>query len=196
MKKNNILYLTDRVIYYKGNSIIKYPIKEGIIINTKVANNSKFNKVFKEFISSNKLNNSLLGDKITILINATWTKVDMDVIKNILINFNYRRVDFLYDYKYFRLDSKNAYLNITDNNILLYIIDDYKSIKTVLINSDLFDNLLDKMEYIARRIENKELYILGSGEDLNCFFNNFEDKYNINTYIFSNHETYLLDSAK
>ena len=195
MKKKNILYLTDNSIYYKTNKIIKYPINQGIVINSKIGNIKKFNKILEELLKSNKLNNSILGNKIKVIINNTWTKADIELLKNILINLNYRKIDFEYDYKYYHLNNKNAYLNILDNYMLLTIINEYHKIKTILINNDLFDSIDEKMDYIAKAINNKELFILGYGEDLITIFNKFEEKYNITTYMFSNNESYILDSA-
>ncbi len=195
MKKKNILYLTDNSIYYKTDKIIKYPINKGIVINSKIGNIKKFNKILEELLKSNKLNNSILGNKIKVIINNTWTKADIELLKNILINLNYRKIDFEYDYKYYHLNNKNAYLNILDNYMLLTIINEYQKIKTILINNDLFDSIDDKMDYIAKAISNKELYILGYGEDLINIFNNFEDKYKNTTYMFTNNESYILDNA-
>ena len=195
MKKKNILYLTDNSIYYKTNKIIKYPINQGIVINSKIGNIKKFNKILEELLKSNKLNNSILGNKIKVIINNTWTKADIELLKNILINLNYRKIDFEYDHKYYHLNNKNAYLNILDNYMLLTIINEYQKIKTILINNDLFDSIDEKMDYIAKAINNKELFILGYGEDLITIFNKFEEKYNITTYMFSNNESYILDNA-
>ncbi len=195
MKKKNILYLTDNSIYYKTDKIIKYPINKGIVINSKIGNIKKFNKILEELLKSNKLNNSILGNKIKVIINNTWTKADIELLKNILINLNYRKIDFEYDYKYYHLNNKNAYLNILDNYMLLTIINEYQKIKTILINNDLFDSIDEKMDYIAKAISNKELYILGYGEDLINIFNNFEDKYKNTTYMFTNNESYILDNA-
>lgn len=195
MKKTNILYITDIIIYYKKDSIIKYPINKGIVINSKIGNIKKFNKVLGDLLTNNNLNNTLFGNKIKVIINNTWTKADMEIIKNVLINYNYRRIEFEYDHKYYHLNNQNAYLNVLDDYILLTIINDYHKIKTILINNDIFDNIVDKMDYISKMIGNKELFILGYGEDLITIFNSFEEKYKNNTYLFSNNESYLLDNT-
>ena len=195
MKKKNILYLTDNIIYYKTDRIIKFPINQGIIINSKIGNIKKFNKVLEDLLKTNKLNSSIFGNKIKVIINNTWTKADIELLKNVLINLNYRKIDFEYEYKYYHLNNQNAYLNIQDNYMLLTIINEYHKIKTILINDDLFNNIDDKMEYIAKTIGNKELFLLGYGEDLITIFNTFEERYNNSTYMFSNNESYIMDNA-
>ena len=196
MKKKNVLLLTDKYIYFKNNSkILKYQIDKGIVINGKVANIEKFNKVFSKFLKKNNLNNTIFGDTIKVIINNTWTNADMFVIKYILININYRKIEFIYDIDFYNMNTKNAYLVIYDNYMILNYLDDYKKHSTILVTSNMYDKLEDFMDYIATKVLKKELFILGYGTMLQDFFNVFEDTYNIHTYIYANNETYFLDNT-
>ena len=196
MKKKNILLLTDDYLYLKHNSIIiKNVIEKNIVKNGKIANVEKFLISFTKFIKKNKLNNSLFGDNIVVIINNTWTNSDIYVFKYLFSNLNYRKIEFVYDYSYYNLKSNNAYLEIRDNYMIINYFNDYKKIETIMITNNMFNNLDDKMSYIANLINKRELYILGSGDEMHKFYNIFEDKYNIETYIYSNNETYILDNA-
>ena len=195
MKKKNVLFLTDSCIYFKNNSnIIKHPVNKGIVINSKIADVDKFNKVFSKFMKKNNLNNTIFGDVIKVIINKTWTNSDMFVIKYILQNNNYRKIEFIYDIDSFSLNNKNAYLEIWDNYMILDYLDDYKKNNTILITNNMFNSIDSIMDYIANIVCKKELFLLGYGSLLQEIFNKFEDTYNISTYIYSNNETYLLDN--
>ena len=197
-KTNNILYITDNYLYLKNKKYpdtIKYKINKNIVINGKIANVNKFNKCYESLLNEYKLSNSLLGDTIKIIINPTYTLADITILKNIFNNFNYRHIDIINETKYYKLNQSNAYLNIYDSYMILTFINEYKKNNSLLIPDNFFDDLDELMEYINKKIKNKELYLIGKGERLEDFFNSFEDKYNVKTYMYTDNEYYLINSA-
>ena len=159
MKKvNNILYLTDEAIYLKNNkikNIIKYKINKGVITNGKIANINKFISVYEKLLSENKLNNSLFGETIKIIIHPLYTNADINLLKNIFESLNYRRVSVEYETKYYKLNTTNCYLNIHDSFILLTYINEYKKTITKLIPDNFFSEFTDTLAYIASEVPNK-----------------------------------------
>ena len=72
MKVNNLLYLTDNMIYLKNKKrkeIIKNKINKNIIKFGKIYNIEKFLKEYNIFLNKYHLNNNLFGDTIKVIIN-------------------------------------------------------------------------------------------------------------------------------
>lgn len=197
MKKvHNILYITDNYLYLKNikyKDIIKYKIGSNIIVNSKIANIPNFIKAYTKLLEKYKINNHILGDSILIVINSLYTKADMTMLTNIFCSLNYNKVLFNTEEKYFKLNTDNAYLNITDNYMILTYMDYYKKNHTLLIPNTLFDTLNDTMDYLSKKLKHKELFIIGSGDTFQEIFNFFEDKYKIKTYMFTDHEYYIMN---
>ena len=59
-----------------------------------------------------------------------------------------------------------------------------------------FKNTSDILKYIDYITDKLEVCLLGSGNVLEEVFLSLEDKFNKKTYIFKNHETYIITSEK
>lgn len=198
MKKvNNIAYLTDETIYFKNvktNKIIKQKINKNIIINGKVANIDKFMNVFDKILKDNNINNNIFGDTIKIIVNPTYTNSDIYLIKNLLEKFNFRKVFIENEIKYYKLNKENCYLNINNEYILMTYINEYQKIENYIIPNNFFNDKKSLFDYIKQKIKNKVVYLIGTGEKLNMFFNNFEQDYGNSTYLINESDIYLLNS--
>lgn len=198
MKKvNNIAYLTDETIYFKNvktNKIIKQKINKNIIINGKVANIDKFMNVFDKILKDNNINNNIFGDTIKIIVNPTYTNSDNYLIKNLLEKFNFRKVFIENEIKNYKLNKENCYLNINNEYILMSYINEYQKIENYIIPNNFFNDEKSLFDYIKQKIKNKVIYLIGTGEKLNMFFNNFEQDYGNSTYLINESDTYLLNS--
>ena len=198
MKKiNNIVYLTDETIYFKNvktNKIIKQKINKNIIINGKVANIDKFMNVFDKILKDNNINNNIFGDTIKIIVNPTYTNSDNYLIKNLLEKFNFRKVFIENEIKNYKLNKENCYLNINNEYILMSYINEYQKIENYIIPNNFFNDEKSLFDYIKQKIKNKVIYLIGTGEKLNMFFNNFEQDYGNSTYLINESDIYLLNS--
>lgn len=198
MKVHNILYLTDNYIYLrniKSNKDYKKKISKGIIINTKLANINKFNMFYNKFLNEFKLNKNLFGETIKIIVNPIYTAADINILKNIFLAFNYRKVLVDYETKYYKLNSNNAYLNIRENIASLSYQDEYRKTQNILIPEQFFFSSSDFLAYIKYQIKDRDLYLLGTGDLYEEVEKNFEVKYFNKTYIFSNNENYFISQA-
>lgn len=198
MKVHNILYLTDNYIYLrniKSNKDYKKKISKGIIINTKLANINKFNMFYNKFLNEFKLNKNLFGETIKIIVNPMYTAADINILKNIFLAFNYRKVLVDYETKYYKLNSNNAYLNIRENIASLSYQDEYRKTQNILIPEQFFFSSSDFLAYIKYQIKDRDLYLLGTGDLYEEVEKNFEAKYFNKTYIFSNNEYYFISQA-
>lgn len=198
MKINNLLYMTDDILYLKNRkkqNIIKYKLSKNTIRYGKIHNISKFMKEYNKLLNENHLNNNLFGDTIKIIINPLYNPADIVFLKQIMEKFNYRKIVFENEAKRYKLNMQKAYLNIYDNYMFLSYIDEYKKTKSYFIPADFFDSIQELLGYIKRKIKDKDLYLIGKGEMLNEVFNVFEKEYQSKTYIYKNHELFLLESV-
>ncbi len=198
MKYNNVLYLTDEVIYLKNKkqkNIIIFKINKGIIKYGKIYRIDKFLKIYSKLLNEIHINNNLFGDTIKVIVSPIYTPADISFLKTILEKFNYRRIVFEQEIKLYKLNSNNAYLNVFNNYYLLSYIDEYKKITSFFIPVNFFSSNKELFQYIKSKIENKELYLIGNGDAIFDVFTSFEKEYQNKTYIYTDNEFYLLNSV-
>ena len=196
-KINNIVYLTDDCIYLKNkkrDNLIRFKINKSIIEYGKIYNIDKFIKVYEKILKDNNLNNNILGDTIKIIVSPNYTPADITILKKIFERFNYRKIIIENEIKTYKLNNNNCYLNIFDNYMSLTFIDEYKKINSFIIYNNYFSNIDKLLSSIKDKIQNKEIILLGHGDFLETIFQEFENKYDNKTYIFTNFETYLIDN--
>ena len=195
MKTRSTIYFNDEKIYLKNKKIKKIIIEKinnNIIKNGKINNIEKFIKMYENLIKKYKLNNNIFGETIKIIVNPTYNSADTMLLKSIFEKFNYRKIIIENETKYYKINNCNSFLNINNSYKILSMLDEYKKIKTYLIPNGYFEEN-DEFEFIKKKIENKDIYLLGEGKKLEEFFQIFEKKYKNKTYLFNNNETYLLD---
>ena len=195
MKTRSTIYFNDEKIYLKNEKKKKKIIEKinnNIIKNGKINNIEKFIKMYENLIKKYKLNNNIFGETIKIIVNPTYNSADTMLLKSIFEKFNYRKIIIENETKYYKINNCNSFLNINNSYKILSMLDEYKKIKTYLIPNGYFEEN-DEFEFIKKKIENKDIYLLGEGKKLEEFFQIFEKKYKNKTYLFNNNETYLLD---
>lgn len=198
MTTNNVLYIADDMILLKNkkyHDIIITKLNKKIVSLGRIANITNFMKEYENILKTHNLNNSILGETIKIIVGPDYTNTDITILKNIFTNFNYRKIYIIKETKLYKLKETNAYLNVYDNYQHLIYLDKYKKVNSLVLPTKLFKSSNDLMKYIKYIIEDKELYLLGSGELLKEIFNTFEEQYNNKTYLFSNHSLYLITKA-
>ena len=199
MKFNNILHITDDFLYLKAKkhkSIIKQKLALNTVYGGKIYNIKKFMKIFEKLLNENHLNNSLFGETIKIIVSSNYTPADITFLKNVMACFNYRKIVIEKELNYYKLNDKNTYINIFDNYFNVTFLDEYKKINNIYMETKSFYNNDDILNYISYITKDKEVCLLGSGDLLKEIFANLENKFNKKTYIFSNHETLIITSAK
>ena len=199
MKTNNIVYLTDEYIYLKNKKkkdIIRYNINDGIISGGKISNIKNFIKTYEKLLNEFHLNNSLFGDAIKIIVLPSYLPSEINMLKNIFMVFNYRKIIIEKELKYFKLSNNNAYINVYNNYISISYLDEFKKINNLYFEPKLFKNEQDLIQYLKYILNSKEIYLLGNGNLLNTIFSDLENKTGLKTYLYSYHETYILDKSK
>ena len=118
------------------------------------------------------------------------------MLKNIFMVFNYRKIIIENELKYFKLSINNAYINVYNNYISISYLDEFKKINNLYFEPRLFKNEQDLIKYLKYILNSKEIYLLGNCNLLNTIFSDLENKTGLKTYLYSNHETYILDKSK
>lgn len=199
MKYNNILHITDDCLYLKSKKqkdIIKYKLSKNVVYGGRISNVKKFMKSFEKLLSENHLNNSLFGETIKVVVGSNYTPADITFLKNIINSFNYRKIIIEKELKYYKLNNNIAYINVFDDYFNITYLDEYKKINNIYMETQGFLKTDDILEYLSYILNQKEVYLLGSGELIKEIFSKLEDKFNIKTYIFSNYETHIITSVK
>ena len=193
--KKNILYLVDDylLLYAKNKQkIYKYKVANKALKNGKIASTKLFMKSYQKFLQTNKLNNNLFGDAITIIINPSFTKVDIDIITNVFASLNYRKVNIINEMKIYKFNNTNAYLNYNEKYLIMAFINEYKEKEIYLIENDLMDTQ-DLIKIIGKRIKNRDIFCFGLNKNIEEFIMCLENKTNNTCYHFKNDETYLIE---
>ena len=73
-------------------------------------------------------------------------------------------------------------------------LDEYQKIKSFVINNNYYLDINCLIKTIKDRINNKDILIIGHGKLLQDIFNKYESTYNNKTYLYSNYDTYVIDS--
>ena len=198
MKCNNILHITDNYLYYKNKKrdIIKYKLPKDIVYGGKICNVQKFINIYNKFVNENHLNNSLLGDTIKVIVATNYQESDKIFLKYILNTFNYRKIYIEKEIKYLKLNNTTAYISVYDNYLNITFKDKYNKINNIYIETNCFKNTNDLLEYINYSTNDLEVCLFGSGELIKEIFSSLEEKFNKKTYIYNNHETYIISKEK
>lgn len=195
--KKNILYLTDEYLYLynkKVDKMIKVTMPKGVVINGYVANINKFIAKFESILKEYNLNNGLIGDKIKIVVHPKYTSANITLLKNIFEKFNYRNIIIESEAKYYKLNDKNAWINANNKYLILTYINEFKRVETRFIEGDFFSDIDSLFHYIKTQVQEKELFLIGTGSIYDSFLSSFEEKYNNKTYTFKENEFYLLQN--
>lgn len=199
MKFNSILHITDDYLYLKAKkhkSIIKQKLALNTVYGGKIYNIKKFMKTFEKLLNEYHLNNSLFGETIKVVVASNYTPADITFLKNIINSFNYRKIIIEKELKYYKLNNNIAYINVFDDYFNITYLDEYKKINNIYMETQSFLKTDDILQYLSYILNQKEVYLLGSGELIKEIFSKLEDKFNIKTYIFSNYETHIITSVK
>ena len=185
----NIMYLVDNYIYYyyKGK-LIKYSLDDNILKNGKIANIKRFIEQFKVMIRTNRINISLFGTSIKVIINPSYTNADIEVLKNILENLGFNKISIINETKLYKLNKHNAYLNYNNEYYILTFINIYDKKEFYLIEQNFFDKK-ELQKFTRCKLSNKDLLVFGLNKEIDEFVENYGD----NAYHFNNDETYLID---
>ena len=187
-KKNNIMYLVDNYIYLSNKGhIIKHSLDNNILNNGRIANIKLFIEQYNKLLDKNRISLGIFNEVIDVIINPSYTKADIEVLKNILNSIGYHKVNTINEFRLYKLNKSNAYFNYNNEYYILSFINMYDKKESYLIEANLLTEK-ELIKVIKHKINNKDLLVFGLNDNIDMFINNFK-----NGYHFNNDETYLID---
>lgn len=144
----DILYLDDYINFYTNNKIYKiipykYTLREGMIINKE-----KFIKKMIKELNKMGIKNKIFTSSIKVIINNNYTKIDKEVIKDILSELNYKNVIFIQELDYLDINKNKILINCNYEYFYILFTDMYGNTELNLYKNDVYNkgifiNLID-----------------------------------------------------
>lgn len=191
----NVLYLVDDylLLYSKNNQqILKYKVGNKALKNGKIANVKNFLTSYKKFIKENNLNNNIFGDTLYIIVNPSYTKVDIDVLTNVFKSLNYRKVFIINEMKLYNLNVNNAYINYNNSYTIISYMDIYKVKHSFILENEFF-NQENIISILKNNFKKRSVYFFGLNKNIESVIERLElSSHNIG-YHFANDENYLIN---
>ncbi len=145
---NNILYLDDYINLYSNKLkkiIVEKPYKN-TLCNGRVIDTEKFIKKFIKIKENYKLNNSLLNENILVIINSNIKEVDKRILKEILEELNYKKIEFINELEIIKLNKNIIFINYNASYFSIYKVEYNGKIKLNLYeNNDINKELILKI---------------------------------------------------
>ena len=195
-KTNNLLYLTgnDAILYnFKYKKYFKLLLSKDIIKLGRIVDNSLFINNFKRFLNKHNINNNIFGESIIIIVQPGYEVNDFENLKTIFLSLNFKCITFLDEVKVYNLNLNNVWINIQKNYYILSLLDNYGKIKSYYVINNYFKNEMHLYKFIKYIVQDKSIYLFGNYVD--NFFNVFEKLFRNKVYLFSNNETFIIDSV-
>jgi hypothetical protein len=194
--KMNYLYLVDNIAFYKSyknNNIFKIKLSKKEIKLGKISDINLFYDTFNTFLIQKHLINILYNEKITLIINETYTNSDKYLLEEILNKINFNQVYFINVSNILDLKNYN-YLEINNDYLLMYYKNNLKKKKYRLIPSNFFNSNEELFNYINNNFPSKDTLLYGNNTSIEDILNEL-DKFNnkINYYILEKPSSYLVN---
>lgn len=190
----NILYLDDYINLYNKNLnkiIISKPYKNTLKYG-KIINREKFIKIFNKIKEENNLNNHILSEKISVIINSNYTVEERTLLKDVLEDLNYKNVVFINEIKLLNIDKKELFINFNETYFYFYYINDLGNVILKMYDNDELNRRLIKE--MLRIINLKNIVIMGKNineliniiKNFNYNYLYYEDSSNLLIKLFLN----------
>jgi hypothetical protein len=194
--KMNYLYLVDNIAFYKSyknNNIFKIKLSKKEIKLGKISDINLFYDTFNTFLIQKHLINILYNEKITLIINETYTNSDKYLLEEILNKINFNQVYFINVSNILDLKKYN-YLEINNDYLLMYYKNNLKKKKYRLIPSNFFNSNEELFNYINNNFPSKDTLLYGNNTSIEDILKEL-DKFNnkINYYILEKPSSYLVN---
>jgi len=186
----NILYLDDYINFYnkKTKRIIsfkpyKHTLKNGLIIDSK-----KFINSYKKMKSVNNIVDTLINEKIILIVNSNYHADDRNKIKDILEELNYKNVKIINEVDLLNLNKNNIFINYNNTYFNIYYINDLNKVDLITYKKNNVNNslVINILEYL-----NKENIII-FGKNYKELINIFKDT-NYNYYFYEYSENLFIN---
>lgn len=118
----NILYLVDnKIMYYSKvlDTIIVKELSVNVLRYGRINDSKEFYKKFSLLLDQNNLLKLFSTLKVLVIVDFTYTKVDKDIIKNVLSKINFSVINFIDEIKILEVGNK-VYINSNNEYAKIY----------------------------------------------------------------------------
>ena len=176
----NILYLDDCINLYNKNhkKIICVKPYKNTLLNGHIIDRKKFIEKFVNIKRENKLHNKLFNEKIIVIINASYKKEDKILLKEILEELNYKKVEYVNEINLIKIDKNMCFINFNEGYFLLYYLNYKGNVEMKIYANDYINkalikdilNIINKSKIIITGKNAKELIGLLEHTKFNYYY--------------------------
>ena len=164
-----IQFIQDGIIVYHHNKLNTYHLIS--VENYKFINQQLFYEELSNIINENNINNHLLTDNINIIIDNTYTNLELDNIKSIFKELSFNKITFINLINIFHLNKNELLIDISNNIIKIYYNND-------IININIYFNKYKQLIsiYLKELLKKENINIIK-------VFGDYKEINNIITYL-------------
>ncbi len=164
-----IQFIQDGIIVYHHNKLNTYHLIS--VENYKFINKQLFYEELSNIINENNINNHLLTDNINIIIDNTYTNLELDNIKSIFKELSFNKITFINLINIFHLNKNELLIDISNNIIKIYYNND-------IININIYFNKYKQLIsiYLKELLKKENINIIK-------VFGDYKEINNIITYL-------------
>lgn len=183
MKRNTITiqFVQNGILLLKNNSIFSYNLKS--VDNYKVINKETFIHELTDIFDTYKINNNFFTDNINIIIDQTYTIIDIEILNNIFKELSFNKIDYINIIDIFKLNTNDLLIDISTNCIKIYYNNDVIINKIYFNKHKQFLNIYLKEILLKNNIKN--IKIFGNYNFNNKILEEIERISSLKTYIYS-----------
>lgn len=183
MKRKNIVvqFIQNGILILYQNNIIEYKLNS--VDNYKVINKNTFLEELDLIINNLKINNTILTDNITIIIDTTYSDIDKENIKNIFKELSFNKINYQNILNIFKISNEDLLIDISNNNIKIYYLNEvidqkiyfskYSQILSIVLKQIIKNHTIKTIKLFGNNCNNKKI------------IKHIENITNANVYIYS-----------
>ena len=155
------LYLDDYINLYskKYNKIIIIKPYKGTLKYGHIINKEKFIKKMNQVIDEYHINNNIFNNNINVIINNSFSIIDKEIIKELLLLLNYKKVNFIQEINYLNINKNKIYINYNETYFYIYNINNIGNIDIhIYVNNKINRSLIIE---ILNLLNKNKIFIFG-----------------------------------
>lgn len=151
MKQTKLILKDKSIVFLYENNAKEISFPANVYLNSIIKNERKFCNIIKK----SGFHRPLFARNISVVNENKISQNDIKEIKNIFSEFGYMNIKVSSIEKYINLNKKSAYIV----NDILYYIDNYNHIRSILLDRNVF-SLLELKLILLNRLKRKDIYII------------------------------------
>ena len=188
MKKELIIKFTyDGILLLNKNLISNYSLISSVE-NYKIINRQKFISSLNKIIDKLKINKHLFSENISIIIDSTYNKEDIEIITECLKELSFNKINYLNILNILKPYQKELIIELSNVSFKIYYLNN------IYISNIYFQKPLQFITpFLNELIKSNNINyikIYGSSNSIPTLLNYLERKYHIKAYYYSKPELY------